>query len=331
MKRLILVIAMLFPAGLAHGGVSEGDIRDEIYQRGFTLFKAGNFAELDRLADEYRIGKARTLSGVWKLDKLHKAILATVPCTCQDEEKFIAMEAHAKKWIAQNPDSTTAHIVYAAALIKHGWWRRKGDFAYQVPDDAWEPFREYIEKARVYLADRKEQLAVDPRWYATMIQIATDQGWPESRFKAILREALTLHPDYHGIYYQAIRYLSPKWHGSERDLWVLAKYAVGVTAEQEGTGMFARIYWYAADVEFDRSVIIGKPPVWENMPAAMEDVLARYPAQWNIANFARLACIAGDRETTARMMARIDEKLVIRPWGNREPSYKECRRWALGI
>ena len=60
-------------------------------------------------------------------------------------------------------------------------------------------------------------------------------------------------------------------------------------------------------------------------------MLAHYPDQWNIINFARLACVAGDRDTTARMISRIDEKQVLRPWGNGEPTYKKCRDWARGI
>ena len=72
MRKTILAILLLLPAGLAHAGVSEADIRDEIRQKGYTLFLADRFEELDRLADDYRINKSRTPSGVWKLDKLHK-------------------------------------------------------------------------------------------------------------------------------------------------------------------------------------------------------------------------------------------------------------------
>ncbi|MCK5276442.1 MAG: hypothetical protein KAR37_17425 [Alphaproteobacteria bacterium] len=331
MRKIILAMLLLLPTGLAHAGASEADIRDEIHQQGYALFLADRFDELDRLADDYRINERRTGSGVWKLDKLHKAILSTVSCNCGDEAEFIAMEKRAKQWIAQNPESTTAHIVYAKALIKRGWWHRGGAFGHEVPEVSWNPFKEYIEKARLYLEERKDWLAEDPRWYVTMLEVATDQGWPKDMFYDMLKEALGRHPDYYAIYYEAIRYLSPKWHGNERLLHDLVRYAVGVTGEEEGTGLYARIYWYAADIEFGRDIIIDKPHVWERMPASMEDVLAHYPDQWNIINFARLACVAGDRDTTVRMIARIDERLVPRPWGSGEPSYKQCRDWAMGI
>jgi hypothetical protein len=331
MRNVILVIMLLLPAGLARAGVSEADIRDEIRQQGYTLFLADRFAELDQLADDYRINERRTQSGVWKLDKLHKAILSTVSCYCEDEAEFIAMEKRAKRWIVQNPDSTTAHIVYARALIKHGWWHRGDGYGYEVPEASLKPFREYIEKARLYLEERKDWLAEDPRWYVTMLEVATDQSWPKDMFHDLLKEGLKRHPYYYGIYYEAIRHLSPKWHGDERLLSDLAKYAVGATGEREGAGLYARIYWYAAEIEFGRGVIIDRPRVWERMPAAMEDVLAHYPDQWNIVNFARLSCVAGDRETTLRMVSRIDEKQVVGPWGGGEPTYKQCRDWAMGV
>jgi len=327
-KKIILAILMLLPPGTAQAGPSEADIRDEIHQQGFALFQAEKFDQLDRLADDYRINQRRTLSGVWKLAKLQGAILS---CYCDDESDIVAMQKRARRWVARNPKSTTAHIVYAQTLIKHGWWYRGTRFAKGVPDDAWEPFRNYIDKARLYLMERKEQLAEDPRWYATMLQIATDQSWSKRRFNDMLKEGLARHPYYYRIYSEAIRYLSPKWHGSERELRVLAEYAVAMTGENEGAGLYTRIYWYAAEIEFGRDVIIGNPAVWEAMPAAMEDVLAHYPAQWNIINFARLACVARDRDTAVRMITRIDEKLVPGAWGGGDLTYKKCRDWAMGI
>jgi hypothetical protein len=322
-------VLLTMAAGLAIA--SEGDTRDEIRQQGYNLFLEEKFDALDRLADKYRIDKARTGSGVWKLAKLHTAILSTVACTCKDESEFIAMEKRAKRWIEHNPDSTSAHIVYAVALIKHGWWHRGEGYANEVRADAWKPFRKYIQKARDYLEVRKAMLAVDPRWYTAMLQIATDQGWSDAEFKKLLDEATERFPYYYGIYHQAIRYYSPKWYGSERKLLELAKYAVSRTSEKEGTGVYARIYWYASGVEFGHYVIIDRPVVWKRMPTAMDDVLAHFPDQWNIASFARLACTAGDRKTTRRMIARIDEKYVVRIWGSLKPTYKKCRDWAVGI
>lgn len=328
MRTIILAILLLLPAALARAAPSEADIRDEIRQRGSALFRTEKFEELDRLALDYRINERRTLSGLWKLGSLQGAILS---CQCDDESDFVAMEERAKRWTALNPDSTTAHIVYAQTLIAHAWGYRGTTFASKVPDEAWEPFRDYVEKARAYLIERKEQLAEDPQWYKAMLDIATAQSWPKRAFHDLLKEGLARHPYYYGIYFSAIRYLSPKWHGNERELRELAEYAVGMTGENEGAGLYARIYWYAAAIEFGLDLIIDNPDVWKPMPAAMEDVLAHYPAQWNIIHFARLACVARDRDTAGRMIARIDEKLVPRAWGGGDLTYKQCRDWAMGI
>lgn len=331
MNKILLATLMLLPPCLAHADASEADIRDELAQQGYGLFLDEGFTDLDYLAGEYLGNESRTLSGQWMINKLHDGILSTGHCACEDEAEVIEMEQRAARWIAENPDSPTAHIVYAAALRKHGWWFRGNDYATDVPARAWKPYRKYIEKARSYLMERKDMLASDPRWYSAMVQIATDQGWPMENFSGLLRQATERHPYYYPIHYEAIRYLSPKRHGNAALLEGMANYAASITQEKEGAGLYALIYWDAADREFGRDLIIDNPHVWDRMRAAMEDVLAHYPAQWNIINFARLACVARDRDTAVRMITRIDEKLVPGAWCGGHLTYKKYRDWAMGI
>lgn len=329
MKKVLLAMLMLLPPCLADAG--EAEIRDELTQQGREFFLTESFADLDYLAGVYLGDESRTLSGQWMIDKLHDGILSTVPCACKDEAEIIEMEQRAARWTAANPNSPTAHLVYAAALRKHGWWYRGTGYAKNVKADAWKPFREYLEASKSYLMERKDMLADDPRWYSEMLRLSTDQGWPMEDFYGLQQEAAGRHPYYYMIYYEAIRYLSPKWHGNAELLDGMARYAVSMTQGEEGESLYARIYWSAADVQFGHGLVSGQPEVWAAMRQGFSDMLEVFPDQWNIINFARYACVAGDKKIAARLFAEIDEDLVTRAWGKRGPNYQKCRAWAMGV
>jgi hypothetical protein len=329
MRKIILAMLMLLPPSLAVAG--EAEIRDELAAQGKEFFLAERFSDLDYLAGEYLGNESRTLSGQWMIEKLHTGILSTVPCACKDEEEIIEMEQRAARWIAANPDSPTAHLVYAEALRKHGWWFRGNGYAKDVRPDAWKPFREYLEAARSYLMERKEMLANDPRWYSVMLRLANGQSWPIEDFSGLLQEAAERHPYYYMIYYEAISYLSPKWHGNAALLEGMANFAVSMTQDEEGEAIYARIYWSAADVQFGHGLVSGQPEVWATMRQGFYDMLEDYPDQWNIINFARYSCVARDKELAAELFPAIDENLVTRAWGTRGPDYAQCREWARGI
>jgi len=329
MRTIMLAMLMLLPPCLAVAG--EAEIRDELAAQGREFFLTERFSDLDYLAGEYFGNGSRTLSGQWMLDKLHDGILSTVPCGCKDEEEIIEMEQRAARWIAENPNSPTAHLVYAEALRKHGWWFRGTGYAKDVKPESWKPFGEYLEAARSYLMERKEMLAGDPRWYSTMLRIANGQSWSMEDFSAFLEEATEQHPYYYMIYYEAIQYLSPKWHGNPALLDGMARFAVSMTQDGEGKAIYARIYWSASDVQFGHGVVSGQPEVWATMRQGFYDMLESYPDQWNIINFARFSCIARDQEIAGELFAAIDEDLVNRAWGTRGPDYGQCREWAKGI
>ena len=331
MRKFLLAILMLLPPCLTQAETTEAEIRDQLEAQGRELFLAERFSDLDYLAGEYLGNETRTLSGQWMIDKMHSGILSTVPCACKDEEEIIAMEGRAIRWIKANPNSPTAHLVYAAALRKHGWWHRGNGYARDVAPEAWKPYREYIEQARLYLMERKEALAGDPRWYAAMLRLATDQSWPAEDFSALLQEATELHPYYYDIYYEAIRYFSPKWNGNAELLDQMARFAITMTQDGEGDAIYARIYWSAADVQFGHGIVARQPEVWATMRQGFSDMLNDFPDQWNIINFARYSCVAGDRQYAAKLFPAIDENLVDRAWGKYGPDYRQCREWAMGI
>ncbi|WP_164272972.1 MULTISPECIES: hypothetical protein [Stenotrophomonas] len=63
------------------------------------------------------------------------------------------------------------------------------------------------------------------------------------------------------------------------------------------------------------------------MSQEIDDVLARYPSDWNLQNFAYFACQAGDKAKTRALMDRITRPKEFHAWWDGDV-YEQCRRWS---
>lgn len=326
MKRTIGTL--WFAICLLPGSAFAGELEERVELKRYvaSLFQAEEFAELDRLAEKFRKEESRTGSGLWKLTLFYGGLYLPREAGF-GHEAYEALEGKYLRWAEQNPESTVAHIGFANTLVDHAWVFRGTGWASEVPRDAWKPFREYLAKARLYLRDHK-QAKLDPQWYYVMLVVAKGESWPRPAFQKLVDEGIGRHPYYYEIYFVAIDYLLPKWHGDRARIEEFANFAVEKTQEKEGIGMYARVYWYASQIQYGTELFTGTQVVWKKMSAGIDDVLARYPDQWNINNFAHFACLARDRRKTAELTVRIKDGPILYAWQNKRESYEKCRKWA---
>ena len=191
--------------------------------------------------------------------------------------------------------------------------------------EACQPFYEGISQAYYHLEASKAVASQDPNWYAQMADVAKAQGWPKPRFDALIDEGLDRYPGYYSIYFSAVGFYAPKWHGSDREIEALARAAI--ERSPDGIAMYARIYWFASEVQYGDDLFTDSDVAWGDMKAGLDQVLASYPSQWNINHFARFACLARDRGKTQELMARIEGEPAPAVW---EPgdSFERCKSWA---
>ncbi|MEN8196861.1 MAG: DUF4034 domain-containing protein [Pseudomonadota bacterium] len=330
LKRAITLVLIALAAGAwipARAGELED--RTEIARRVSALFEAERFDELDRMAEEFRTQETRSSSGLWMLTLMYRGLYLQHEGKV-DESYYDKVDGLYLKWAEQNPDSTVARIGYASSLANRAWFFRGSGWGRDVPKEAWERFFEYLAKARLQLMEHKQTTDKDPVWFHDMVVIAKGENWPLDRFLALVEEATGKHPYFYEIYFRSIDYLLPKWHGDKEMIEEFANLAVEETREREGIGMYARIYWHASQVQFGTSLFTGTKVVWNRMSAGIDDVLARYPDQWNINNFAHFACVARDKEKTAALLARIDGPPIETAWANDLINYRLCKLWVEG-
>lgn len=271
----------------------------------------------------------RTPSGLWKLNVFYMGIRAAISQVPEPGSRFFAgLESKTKAWSEAYPASPSAHIAHSMVLLEHGWYFRGTGYASSVPPEAWEPFRRYVKLARENLERHKAIAAVDPGWYEAMLTVARAEGWNRREFDALLNEALDREPYSYHTYFAAVEYLLPHWQGSAEEVEQFAQQAVARTRAQEGESLYARIYW-AASQGFGNDLLFRSSTVWPRMKAGFEDVIARYPDVWNVNNYARFSCLAGDKQKARQLLTKIQAAPVVEAW---QPVslFVRCQRWAFG-
>ena len=91
--------------------------------------------------------------------------------------------------------------------------------------------------------------------------------------------------------------------------------------------MYARIYWSASQTQYGRDLFTDSDVIWEKMKKGIDDVLKRYPDQWNINNFALFACLANDKEKARELFNLIKQPIIWKVWKS-EADYQQYKAWA---
>ncbi|SEL93098.1 protein of unknown function [Variovorax sp. YR750] len=302
--------------------------RDSIVAAVRSALEARDFEVLERMSQKFRIERQRTASGLWKLTMFHAGIRGAIADkTREGDAASTKLESEIKAWAALYPKSPVPITAMSAIHISRAWGIRGSGYASDVKPEAWKPFAQSVERARIVLEQGKATASVDPHWYEMMLLVAKAQGWEHERFNGLLNEALTREPLFYQTYFAALEYLLPKWHGDLREIEVFARDAVKRTSKTEGQGMYARIYWFASEAQFGNDLFTNSLARWPQMKAGFDDVIAKYPDSWNMSSYAKFACLAQDRATTAQLLKRVGVSGEPKAWP--KGMLKACTDWAF--
>ncbi len=154
-----------------------------------------------------------------------------------------------------------------------------------------------------------------------MLEVGLAQGWPRERFLATYEEAARRHPYYLPIHFAASAYHAPRWYGSTEASRSFIERATERTAPRWGDTLYARLNWST----WTRDMFEDGQADWARMKAGFERIVKDHPDPWNVNNFARFACHAGDLQTAARLATLIGDKPMAAAWYNDARHYEHCR------
>lgn len=276
-----------------------------------------DFATLTTMAREFRVSKARTTNGGWKLRWFHYALAGPQGYTdhrCPDEAVRFAED-----WIKAFPDEPAAYVMNGSALLQRGWCFRGDGLAAEVTPNGRRLFAEGLTAARKVLEDNRDIASTDPHYYATMVIISKADGTDAARLMKLIEEASKREPLYHQTYIEGAGYFMTNWQGQPGDLRRFTDYALARTKD-EGASIYARIFWNYYDCNcFHRSDLD-----WGVLRRGMVDLVDRFPDDWTAGGFARIACREADTRAASVLMSRMQGPDTGIAWSTGD-SWQGCR------
>jgi tetratricopeptide (TPR) repeat protein len=302
-------------------------VRNQMWRATSEVFQSRNFELLDRTLTQLLQQKARTPSGVWKLSVMDRSLTHEFDKCGGDSACWDKVEADVTAWRDTQPNSVNAHLMYAKMLMMRAWSIRGGGYANSVDPANWQPFHDYMERARSYLSEHRGTIGDDPRWYQYMIDIAKVQKPADTEFENFLERALSKNPDFYEIYFAAVDYYTPRWGGDAEKLEATIKSMLRFAPDDEVASLYARMYWYASQVEFTGNMFDQTATNWPAMKRGFEEIVAKYPDLWNLNHFLKFACFQGDLEQARVLSERVGSNMVAEAWNSPE-LFTECQKWA---
>ena len=286
------------------------------------LLIEGKFAEIEALEKRSRDLSVTIEDG----QPLRAAVFDAFACLCGASSEELkaylkTITPRIKEWRAAFPESSAARIAEAGIPHQQAWALRGDGYASSVPESVWPVFREKNAESAKLLDGLPETTKSGDAWYAARLEVARDLSMDEAR--KLLKEALDKHPRYMPLYFTGADFYSPRWGGSREELKAFIEDAAARTKDWAGDMMYARLQWSNQG----RDMFRNGQAKWPRMKQGFEKIVAEYPSSWNLNQFAKFACMAGDRDTTLQTIKKLKGAVLVEGWDSMQ-FYAACKQWA---
>lgn len=314
-RAMILFAVLMFSplTGIYPAEQEDGiEARQKFAKVTHQLFEQGKFDEIEKMAKELRVSKARFPYGRWKLHSLYDGLDPD-----NGTKNQAGWDAEFKKldeWKKQFPNSITQNVARSRLLTNYAWAARGNGWGNTVTDNGWKLFSERLAQARTVLEEAKKLPEKCSEWFAAMQTVALGQDWDRAEYDRLFNEAVAFEPTYQEFYFEKAQYLLPRWYGKEGEWERFAEEAAKGPDKEEGMGIYARIAWGQTD--YYSNIFKETRIEWPKMKQgfiALEKCYPNSPANLNA--FCKFAAQAGDLETTAALLKRIGDHPMLKVWG----------------
>jgi hypothetical protein len=292
----------------------------------YRLFKAGEFEQLDCIADSSRSHKETFPGGMWKIHAIYSG-LEKPPLHATQEDWNTHMQL-LQRWVSTTPASITARIAQAKSYVSYGEDARGPGFADTVSDSGWKLLAERTAKAKQILDEASTLSTKDPEWYVAMQEVALHQGWEPVAREALLDQAVKFEPAYYYYYRLYANSILPKWGGEEGEV---AKFLQKV-ADQIGGDAGDIVYFRVAGkivcgCQTDQQLKLSWPRIQKGFDA-VEKRNGASPENWNL--MAHMAVSFGDAVVADKLLIRIGDQWSEDIWQN-SSDFESAKQWAKQI
>lgn len=286
-----------------------------------TALYDDDFAKMERMHDEFLQTGVRATHGLFMVESIQSGWDDQFRGDADVYKPFF------DRWQRAVPQSRLRDLLAAIKWQRQAWEARGGASASNVPGESMKLFRERLALAAKALKDSEPSGRESPIWYWVALIVAGSSELPAAQFDSLFEEGVNRFPYYHTLYLTRMNYLLPQWGGSYDAVDAFIAKAVERTREKDGEAFYA---WLYVDVarKFRGDLFTGTLASWPRMKKGFEDMIARYPDEWNKNLFATFACRARDKETTGRLITELGTAASLGAWS---PGFttESCRRFAF--
>lgn len=182
-----------------------------------------------------------------------------------------------------------------------------------------------LRKATAIAADQGVQ---DPNIASKYMQIGMLSGYSREQMEGYVNESLEIDPWFNATISTMCNFLMPRWYGNPGDRAEFAKDCAAAHQEQSGDSIYAIVALQSFDsgdaTEFSSD---GLP--WPRVRQGFHDLIAREPdSPQLLGQLARMAHIAGDRESARVAIEQLEGRWMKRIWKT-ELGFQRTVRWAF--
>lgn len=326
---LLALSALALTSGLGTDAAAADELaeRKAIDRAAQPFYHQKDFQSLEAMAEDLRISKARTSSGVWKLTVFYATL------QWFNSEDFVASYPNGSNWqrlegwIAAAPTAPTPYILKAFALKSLAMVSGRKIAEGGLPHSGWRPDAVYLKEARKVLDDAKPFAARDPHYYAVLIDLMRASGADLQDILVVHAEAMSREPLYYQTHFVVFEHLLIATSNSHPMASTFANTVYQATAAAEGEAVYARLYWMAFQRVYGPAIFELGPIDWDRMRKGLELVVKSYPTGWNAQYSALFACLKGDQPMAHDMLGVTSEPAISELWQN-HLLHKACTEFA---
>ncbi|OIO55077.1 MAG: hypothetical protein AUJ55_11030 [Proteobacteria bacterium CG1_02_64_396] len=216
-------------------------MKQGLQQQAERLLLSGKFAELEALASKFRASKEMFSDGEWKLSVFYDGM--SYYLRTASEENWEQRLKRLKQWVAENPDSVTAHVALAECEVGYAFFGRSYGWSKDVSQSQWQLFDDRLEEATQALLAVQEHGTRCPGWLAAFQRIALS-GWEREPYERLFQQAIANEPTYTAYYFRKAWHLMPRWFGEPGEWEAFAEISADRLGGVAGDMLYARIVWF---------------------------------------------------------------------------------------
>jgi len=285
------------------------------------LLQRGEFAALEKRAEEARQGKLEFGNGTRKLSEFYDAL---GDCKKGAVGEWDNRMKELEEWFSATPTSMTAHVALANFFTSYAWEARGNGYADTVTEEGWRLFRDRLTKAEVILKRAKTFPARDSQYWRVYQRVALGQSWSAPEHEKLLEEGLAVDPTDMALYIGHAYHLLPRWGGGPGEVEAFVERASKMPGSP-GPEVYARL---ALFFDFYHDHLFRDTKLkWALAKEGFEAWRRRCPNSIGIlSNYAILGTRGNDPATVRRLFKELGNRLDVRTWKKQE-RYLYYRRY----